>query len=157
MYCIPRSISKNSLKFPSCISCIDCWINKDLSLPYPEDVGTLPNLVKFVRWLLFSVVCCSCCDWLFLRLHRVSARWPDSSRVVVVFPSPGPAAHNNPCSLLSIDQRTRVICKRFQQRMLKMRTTFFPQFPWGFGHSTKKTSFPPTYRWGRSSVISVQN
>ena len=42
MYCIPKIL----LKFSSVLVCIDCWINK-ISLPCPEDVGTLPNLVKY--------------------------------------------------------------------------------------------------------------
>ena len=64
MYCIPET----SLKYPSVLVCIDCWINK-ISLPCPEDVGTLPNLVKYCVdcfSLLFSVIVVL----VHLRLHQ---------------------------------------------------------------------------------------
>ena len=61
MYCIPENPSENlSWQFlEEGISCIDCWINK-ISLPCPEDVGKLPNLVKYCVDYFSLLFLCSC-------------------------------------------------------------------------------------------------
>ena len=93
MYCM----SKNSFwKVPSVLVCIDCWINK-ISLPYPENVDTLPNLVKY---------CVDCFSLLFVvSIVLVASPTASSLRQVGGFLESGccPRVHNKwyqsiPCS-----------------------------------------------------------